>query len=104
MGLRGAVLVLVLANTLAAPAALAQLVGDRVQANCGNATRGSVENSAVTVICSMPHEQVVELMRLAASPAAGDRAALYARLSAIVPANSRFWVEVVARFLEILHE
>jgi tetratricopeptide (TPR) repeat protein len=104
MRLRGAVLGLILANMVAVPAALAQLVGDRTQVNCGNVTRGNVENSTVTNICGMAPEQVMELVRLAASPLAGDRTALYARLSAIVPANSRFPVEAVARFLEILHE
>lgn len=70
-------------------------------------TRGNVQNSTVTVICGMPHEQVVELVKAAALSAAGDagaRAALLVRLTAIVPANSRFPVEAVARFLEILNE
>ncbi len=52
----------------------------------------------------MPHEQVVELVRLAASPAAGDREALLVHLRAIIPANSRFPAEAVARFLAILRE
>ena len=52
----------------------------------------------------MPREQLVELVKLAAPPAAGNRAALRVRLNAIVPANSRYPVEAVARFLEILHE
>src|SRR4051812_45366568 len=105
MHLRGAVLAFVLANaTMPPPVALAQLVGDRVEASCSAVARGSVTNSTVTVICGMPHEQVVELVGLAASPNAGDRAALYVRLNAIIPANSRFPVEAVARFLEILRE
>jgi hypothetical protein len=47
---------------------------------------------------------VVELVRLAASPSAGDREILLIHLRAIVPANSRFPVEAVARFLQILRE
>ncbi|MGE4046499.1 MAG: hypothetical protein AB7F35_16695, partial [Acetobacteraceae bacterium] len=104
MTLRGVILVFALASSFTPPAALAQLVDDRVDASCSSVARGSVTNSTVTVICGMPHEKVVELVRLAASPNAGDRAALHARLSAIVPANSRFPVEAIARFLEILHE
>ena len=97
-------LVLLLANAVAISPAAAQLVGDRVEANCSSVARGNVENSTVTVICGMPHDQVVELVRLAASASAGDRAALMVQLRAIAPANSRFPVEAVARFLEILRE
>src|SRR5262245_22407270 len=104
MSPRNVVLVLAVAAGVAASPAAAQLVGSRVEANCAAVTRGSVENSTVTVICGMPPEQVMELVRLAASPAAGDCTALLVRLNAIVPANSRFPVEAVARFLEILHE
>src|SRR5215471_17669382 len=104
MSLRSAALALLLATAVTASPATAQLVGDRLQANCASVVRGSVENSTVTVICGMPPEQVVELVKLAASPSAGDRAALLARLNAIIPANSRFSVEAIARFLEILHE
>ena len=43
-------------------------------------------------------------MTRAASPLAGDREALLVELRAIIPANSRFSAEAVARFLEILHE
>jgi hypothetical protein len=89
---------------VAAAPARSQLIGNRTQANCASVTRGNVENSTVTVVCGMPHEQVVELVRLAASPAAGDRATLLGRLNAIIPANGRFAAEAVARFLEILHE
>jgi hypothetical protein len=52
----------------------------------------------------MPPEQVVEMVRLAASPNAADHDTLIARLNAILPANSRFPAEAVARFLQILHE
>jgi hypothetical protein len=96
-------LVLVLAVSTAAPAR-AQLIGDRTQANCASVTRGSVENSTVTVICGMPPEQVVEMVRLAASPNAADHDTLIARLNAVLPSNSHFPAEAVARFLQILHE
>jgi tetratricopeptide (TPR) repeat protein len=96
-------LVVMLAVIATVPAR-AQLLGDRTQATCASVTRGSVENSTVTVICGMPPEQVVEMVRLAASPNAADHDALLARLNATLPANSRFSAEAVARFLEILHE
>src|SRR4029077_14230357 len=109
MGLRRALLVLLIANAVAASPALPQLLGDRVEANCsfvasGSVDNGGADNGTVAVICGLPPEQVAELVKLAASPSAGDRAVLLARLHAIVPRDSRFPVEVVARFLEILHE
>ena len=105
MSLRSAVLVLLCASAARSSPALAQLVGDRLEANnCASVVRGSVQNSTVNVICGMSREKVAELVGLAASPSAGDRAALLVRLNAIVPANSRFPVEAVARFLEILRE
>src|SRR3954454_8615530 len=94
----------ILLQILAAAPARAQLLGDRTQANCSSVTRGSVENSTVTVICGMPPEQVVEMVRLAASPEAPEPHMLIARVRAIPPANSHFSAEAVARFLEILHE
>jgi hypothetical protein len=80
-----------------------------VEANCsfvasGSVDNGGADNGTVAVICGLPPEQVAELVKLAASPSAGDRAVLLARLHAIVPRDSRFPLEVVARFLEILHE
>src|SRR5258708_14787840 len=109
MSLRRALLVLLIANAVAAAPALAQLLGDRVEAGCSFAAGSSVDdggldNGAVAVLCGLPPEQVAGLVKLAASPSAGDRMVLLVRLRAIVPADSRFPVEVVARFLEILHE
>jgi tetratricopeptide (TPR) repeat protein len=84
--------------------ARAQLIGDRTQANCSSVNRADVTNSTIQVICGMPPEQVVEMVRLAASPNAADHDMLIARLNAVLPANSRFPAEAVARFLQILHE
>ena len=61
-------------------------------------------NSTVTTICGMPPDQVVEMVRLAASPSAADHDTLVARRSAILPVNSRFSAEAVARLLGVLHE
>src|SRR5258708_13043880 len=99
MSLRRALLVLLIANVVAASPALAQLLGDRVEANCS-----FVDNGPVAVLCGLPPEQVAGLVKLAASPSAGDRAVLFVRLHEIVPRDSRLPVEAVARFLEILHE
>src|SRR6267154_1432676 len=109
MGLRRALLVLLIANAVAASPALPQLLGDRVEANCsfvasGSVDNGGADNATVAVICGLPPEEVAGLVKLAASPSAGDRAVLYAQLHAIVPPDSLFPVEAVARFLEILHE
>jgi hypothetical protein len=52
----------------------------------------------------MPTEQVVELVRLAASAQAGDRAELMARLSALVLASSQLRVEAIAKFFLLLGE
>src|SRR3977135_3021267 len=114
MGLRRALLFLLIANAVAASPALPQLLGDRVEANCsfvagrsganGSVDTGGADTGTVAVICGLPPEQVAGLVKLAASPSAGDRAVLYAQLHAIVPPDSRFPVEAVARFLEILHE
>ncbi|MFL5284700.1 MAG: hypothetical protein ACJ8AW_27875 [Rhodopila sp.] len=95
---------IVLLAVFTGAAAHAQLIGDGTQVTCGSMTRGSMENSTVPVICGVPPEQMVEMMRLAASPNAADHDRLIAQLHAILPANSRFPAEAVARFLAILHE
>src|SRR5580704_3818381 len=109
MSLRRALVVLLIANAIAASPALAQLLGDRVEANCSFAAGSSVDNGGVdngsgAVLCGLPPEQLAGLVKLAASPSAGDRMVLLVRLHEIVPRDSRFPVEAVARFLEILHE
>jgi len=78
---------LAIAVTLLAQPASAQLVGSRsVQATgCASAVGSDVRDSTITVVCGMPPEQVVELVRLAASPQAGDRAELMTRLSVLFP-------------------
>jgi hypothetical protein len=90
---------------LAQPAA-AQLVGSRtVEATgCATAVGGDIRDSAVTVVCGMRPEQVVELVRLAASPLAGDRAELFVRLSGLVPASSQLRVEAIVKFFQLLGE
>jgi tetratricopeptide (TPR) repeat protein len=93
--------------TLVAQPASAQLVGSRsVQAaGCASAAvGGDVRDTTITTVCGMPSEQVVELVRLAASPQAGDRAELMARLSALVPASSQLRVEAIAKFFQLLGE
>src|ERR1700730_10731638 len=109
MSLRRALLALLIANAVAASPALSQLLGDRVEANCSFAAGSRVDNGGVekgsgAVLCGLPPEQFAGLVKLAASPSAGDRMVLLVRLRAIVPRDSRFPVEAVARFLEILHE
>src|SRR5260370_34583197 len=99
-------LVLLIANAVAASPALAQLLGDRVEAGCSFAAGSSVDdggldNGAVAVLCGLPPEQVAGLVKLAASPSAGDRMVLLVRLRAVVPGGSRFPVRVVRRFLRI---
>src|SRR6266851_787962 len=109
MSLRRALLVLLIANAVAPSSALPQLLGDRVEASCSfvagrSVDNGGADNGTVAVLCGLPPEQVAGLVKLAASPSAGDRAVLFVRLHAIVPRDSRFPVEAVARFLEILYE
>jgi hypothetical protein len=96
--------VLLFSRTLASWPADAQFIGDRTEANCSAINRGTQQNGVTTVIRGMPPEQVIELVRLAASPSAGDREILLMQLRSIVPASSRFPVEAVARFLQILRE
>ena len=83
-----------------------QLVGTRtVEAtNCASAVGGDVRDSTITTVCGMLPEQVVELVRLAASPQAGDRAELLVRLSALVPASSELRVEAIVKFFRLLGE
>jgi tetratricopeptide (TPR) repeat protein len=92
--------------TLVAQTASAQLVGSRsVQATgCGIAAAGDVRDSTITTVCGMPPEQVVELVRLAASPQAGDRAELMVRVRALIPASSQLRVEAIAKFFQLLGE
>ena len=91
-----ALALLLAAGTLLPWPASAQLIGDRVEASCSAVNRGTQQNSVTTVICGMPPEQVAELVRLAASPAAGDRETLLLHLRAITSANSRFPAEAAA--------
>ena len=85
MSLRHAFLVVLIANAVAACPALAQLLGDRVEANCPLGAGGSVDGGPAAVFCNLAPEQVAGLVKLAASPSAGDRAALFVELHAIVP-------------------
>ena len=92
--------------TLVAQPASAQLVGSRsVQATgCASAVGGDVRDTTITVVCGMPTEQVVALVGLAASPQAGDRTELLARLSALVPASSQLRVEAIVKFFQLMGE
>src|ERR1700730_12968804 len=106
MSLRRALLVLLIANAIAASPALAQLLGERVEANCSFAAgssvdNGGVENGSGAVLCGLPPVELAGLVKLAASPSAGHRVVVLVWLRAIVPRDSRFPVEAVARFLEI---
>jgi tetratricopeptide (TPR) repeat protein len=98
-------LALTVTLTLVAQPASAQLIGSRsAQATgCASAVVGDVRDTTITTVCGMPPEQVVELVRLAASPQAGDRAELMARLSALVPASSQLRVEAIAKFFQLLN-
>ena len=108
MSLRRALLVLLIANAVAASPALPQRLGDRVEANCSLVAAAAWTSAARTTAGRRPLRPAARaargLVKLAASPSAGDRAVLLVRLHEIVPRNSRFPVEAVARFLEILHE
>src|SRR5262245_9806964 len=91
--------------TLLAQAASAQLVGSRsVQATGCGVAAGDVRDSTITTVCGMSPEQVVELVRLAASPQAGDRAELMVRVRALIPASSQLRVEAIAKFFQLLGE
>jgi hypothetical protein len=57
-----------------------------------------------TTVCGMPHEKVVELVRLAASPQVGDRTELFARLSGLIPASSQLRIEAIVKFFQLLGE
>ena len=100
-------LALAITLTLVAPPASAQLLGSRsVQATgCASAAiGGDVRDTTITTVCGMPPEQVVELVRLAASPQAGDRAELMVRVRALIPASSQIRVEAIAKFFQLLGE
>jgi hypothetical protein len=71
---------------------------------CASAVGGDVRDSTITTVCGMPPEQVVELVRLAASPQAGDRAELMVRVRALIPASSQLRVEAIAKFFQLLGE
>src|SRR5215831_406762 len=100
-------LALAVTLTLVAQPTSAQLVGSRsVQATgCASAAvGGDARDTTITTICGMPPEQVVELVRLAASPQAGDRAELMVRVRALIPASSQLRVEAIAKFFQLLGE
>src|SRR5712692_6130160 len=101
----GALALILLSATCTTPVS-GQLVGKRsVDAtNCASAVGGDVRDSTITTVCGMPPEQVVELVRLAASPQAGDRAELLVRISALVPASSELRVKAIVKFFRLLGE
>ena len=92
--------------TLVAQPVSAQLIGSRsAQATgCASAVVGDVRDTTITTVCGMSPEQVLELVRLAVSPQAGERAELMARLSALIPASSQLRVEAIAKFFQLLGE
>ncbi len=92
----------ILAHT--APTSAQLIGGTEIRADCSVVSQGDITDSAIQVVCGMPNDQVVEIVGLAASPAAGDRAALLARLDALLPATSQLRIEAVARFFAILGE
>jgi tetratricopeptide (TPR) repeat protein len=98
----GGLVALLTASTLPTPAIA--IFGAEIRAECSVATTGDIADSVINVVCGMPPDQVAEIVRLAASPEAGDRAALMARLDALVPATSRLRVEAIAKFFELLGE
>src|SRR5262245_17429789 len=95
----------VILTSVAQPAS-AQLIGSRsAQATgCASAVVGDVRDTTITTVCGMPPGQVVELVRLAASPQAGDRAELMVRVRALIPASSQLRVEAIAKFFQLLGE
>jgi tetratricopeptide (TPR) repeat protein len=97
--------VLALLVALSGGSADAQLLGSRTEAHdCASAIGGNVEGSTISIVCGIPSEQAVELVRLAASPQMGDRAELLRRLDAMIPATSRLRAEALARFFVTLGE
>src|SRR6266849_8221562 len=99
-------LILLLGATCITQPAWAQFLGKRSveSTGCASAVGGDVRDSTITTVCGMPPEQVVELVRLAASPQAGDRAELLVRISALVPASSELRVEAIVKFFRLLGE
>src|SRR5262245_47495666 len=102
----GAITLICLGSTWITQPVCGQLIEKRsVDAtNCASAVGGDVRDSTITTVCGMPPEQVVELVRLAASPQAGDRAELLVRISALVPASSELRVEAIVKFFKLLGE
>jgi hypothetical protein len=90
--------------TFVAQPAWAQLFGGRSveSKGCASVVGGDVRDSTITTVCGMPPEQVVELVRLAASPQAGDRTVLFARLNALIPASSQLRVEAIIKFFQLV--
>src|SRR5712692_7429678 len=99
-------LILLLGATCITQPAWAQFLGKRSveSTGCASAVGGDVRDSTITTVCGMPPEQVVELVRLAASPQAGDRAELLVRISALVPASSELRVKAIVKFFRLLGE
>ena len=100
-----AVCILALATLDLPRPAVAQLLGDRIEAtNCAAAVGGSVTNSTVNVVCGIPYEQFSQLMGLAVSGRPGDYTELLHRLDALIPAASPVRAEAIGRFFTILRQ
>ena len=70
--------------------------------NGGVAIAGDVSGSTINNFQGVPLEILTELVERAASPEAGDRETLLARLQDLIPENSRLHVEALAGFFRIL--
>ena len=83
----------------------AQLLGNDAQAqDCAAAVGGDVTDSSVKVICGMPTGEVVALVQALNSPDPAAKAEALELLRARLPGDTRFRLEAIARFFEILGE
>ena len=103
-GLSSPALITITAMGFGAMILLAGLFGDRQQVEQGIGITGDVTDSTVNNIIGMPPEQFVEALRLAVSAIPGDQEKLLRKLDDLVPENSQFRIEAIARFFEILGE
>ena len=80
--------------SLSSAPAHAQLLGNEAEAQACAA--------AITVICGMPHEQVVALVTGLSSPDPPAKSQALELLRAQLPADTQFRFEAIAKFFEIL--
>ena len=71
---------------------------------CGYVTGNAVRDGSIQIVCGLPGEQAIEMLRLAQSPSEAARRELHRRLDQLLPASARLQADAIRQFFQILGE